>query len=187
MIPPNKYITFSHMYTGSFYYKGPKKEHQVLYDKFLADPDSNQFPELFNNILSKTEEKVLRHGQFCVVFILDTDRCYNHDEHDHWPPHTKNLDIVLKYVKKADVKLIKAWDIYFEKVDHLLNRCAIVGIESIMKTPFDKSVMVPGNIFITENGEITHNYLTIDDAINKLALKSLSINLPKDLAYCIAK
>ena len=76
----------------------------------------------------------------------------------------------MAHIKENPIKLIEAWDVFFERVKPLLeNSYAIIGIEHIMAVPFDNSVMIPGNIFITQYGQITHSNFTINDAIKILA------------------
>ena len=164
MIPPNKFISIQYWFSGTHKCecegKHTKEEYYRFYDEFLENPESNQHPEYFQNTLSKTEEKVLYHGKFCIVVVSQTYRGYDSKK-------TEQICNLLKSIAKNfdSNKLIMAWDAFFKTVDNILDRCAVIGIDNIMNVKFDKEVMVPGNIFIVENGIVTQNNLSVDDAI----------------------
>ena len=162
MIPPSNYLTFRHMYNGSSSYSG-KENFEKLYEMFLKNPIGNKCNS-FSNELSTIELKVLKEGWFCIIFVLPSTCAWK----SSWEQSKNDLDKLMECIEATmgDEYLIKAWDVLFNKFDHkLLNSCAVIGIESIMNTPFDKSVMVPGNIFITNKGKVVSNHLQVNDCM----------------------
>lgn len=163
MIPPNKYLTFRHTFLGSISYKGTKN-FRDLYINFLVNPSLNKCNS-FNNKLSDIELKILNEA-FCIVFVLPTRYAWK----DSWKSARSDLDKLMNCIEtrlKED-QLIVAWDVLFKKVDQKLKSAyCIIGIEHIMDIPIDdKSVMVPGNIFIMNNSKIIGNALDVENCID---------------------
>lgn len=164
MIPPNKYLTFSHNYFGSMSYKGHENFNQ-LYMNFLQNPSSNKCAS-FNNKLSEVQLRVLNEA-YCIVFVLKTGQHFS--SKCIWGPMKPELDKLMNFLDTiiSDKKLILAWDVFDNKVEHKLKKAyAIIGIEDIMDVSFDKNIMVPSNIFIIKNGKIVGNGLKVENCIN---------------------
>ena len=163
MIPPNKYLTFRHTFLGSNSYKGTKN-FDKLYANFLINPSLNKCNS-FNNKLSDIELKILNEA-FCIVFVLPTRYAWK----DSWKSAKSDLNKLMDCIETrlTEDQLIVAWDVVFKKVDHKLkNAYSIIGIEHIMDIPINnKNVMVPGNIFIMNNGKIIGNALNVENCID---------------------
>jgi len=150
------------MYNGSASYHG-KEDFKELYEKFLKNPTANKC-DSFDNKLSFDELKILKEGWFCIIFVLPSVPAWK----SSWELSEDDLDKLMKCIEATmgNEFLIQAWDLFFKKYDHkLLNSCAVVGIQSIMDTSFDKSIMVPGNIFITNKGKVVSNHLQVNDCM----------------------
>jgi hypothetical protein len=174
MIPPCKYLTFRHNYFGSVGYNG-KENFKKLYKRFLKDPYLNECKS-FNNKLSDVQMRVLKGGCICIVFVLPV----NYRWEDIWEGYEHHRNKLVGYIKTTQINehLIEAWDILFKRADSKLkNSYAIIGLECIMDAPFDRSVMVPGNIFITSGGKVILNNLNVDDYIGMLKRLSTQTDL----------
>ncbi|QKF94793.1 hypothetical protein QKU48_gp1335 [Fadolivirus algeromassiliense] len=162
MIPPNKYLTFSHTFLGSASYTGTEN-FKKLYVNFLRNPSLNKC-QSFSNQLSDIELQILNEG-FCIIFVLPTRYAWK----DSWESLKPDLDKLMNFIEKFinEDNLIVAWDVLFKRVQPKLKSAyAIIGIEHIIDIPFnDKFVMVPGNIFITNNGKIVGNGLNVENCI----------------------
>ena len=164
MIPPNKYLTFAHKFFGKKNYQNIDK----LYIEFIKNPDKNTC-ESFSNKLDDIEMQVLNECTFCIIFVLPPNSKYIMGS--VWKNHKEERDRLLKCVTKyiSEDNMIVAWDVFFKKSDKKLNNaCAVIGLESIMditNTWFNKDVMIPGNIFITNKGQVIGNKMTVNDCI----------------------
>lgn len=192
-LPQNQnYVTLYHNHYGSHDYDGVEDLDEV-YKRFLKDPDSNTCKQ-FDNKLSDAELGVLNSAR-CIIFVVPAENWLDRKYHDQdW-----GRDKVAKFIKKSirEEHLIDAYGVRFDNIttsgrlknaiwkgqslkeiwnilwdNKIENSLAIIEIESIMNVPFeDKTIMKPGNIFISHKGEIIKNNQTVDDCIHYLKLE----------------
>lgn len=100
MIPPNKYLTFSHNYIGQAKYNGTQNFKEI-YRAFLKDPHNPiniKYLDFFNNRLSKIETNVINSAKICIIFVLEPREGIMYDS---WKPQAINRDKILAYIKKS--------------------------------------------------------------------------------------